>query len=83
MSAHIPVRNVQALEELEGIAVLIGQRSGVNAQIAVLQIKDAIAELIEAAKKLHIVTAGTSQDVDANERAALASALARVRGGGA
>jgi hypothetical protein len=43
----------------------------------------AVAELIEASKKLHIVTAGISQNVDANERAALESALARVKGGAA
>lgn len=43
----------------------------------------AVAELIEAAKYLHIVTAGLSGNVDANERAALAAALARVKGGAA
>lgn len=43
----------------------------------------AVAELIEAAKYLYIVTAGLSGNVDANERAALAAALARVKGGAA
>ncbi|WP_459061826.1 hypothetical protein [Stenotrophomonas sp. PSU-St15] len=47
------------------------------------QARAAVAELIEAAKYLHIVTAGLSGNVDANERAALAAALARVKGGAA
>lgn len=47
MSANVPVRNVQALEELEGIAVLIGERAGPEAKTAVLQIKRAVAETID------------------------------------
>lgn len=42
-----------------------------------------IDALIEASKKLHIVTAGLSGNVDAHERAALDIALTRLKGGAA
>jgi hypothetical protein len=40
----------------------------------------AVVELIVAARSLHIVTAGLRPDIDANERADVAAALARVGG---
>lgn len=45
-----------------------------------VEARAALAELIDTAKKLHIVTAGMSPDIDANERAALMAALARCGG---
>ena len=41
----------------------------------------AVAELIETARKLHIIAAGIQRDIDANERRALFVALTRVQGG--
>jgi|GEM_PF-5402149 len=54
-----------------------------NAANEIDRLRTSLDELTAAAKKLHIVTAGLSQNVDANERSALLTALARVKGGAA
>lgn len=72
MSASIPSRAVSAVEELQGIAVLMGQRAGKPAEIAVLQLQHAVAELINEASRC-CSGAGDLSD--------LRAAVARVKGG--
>jgi len=42
--------------------------------------RNAVASLVIAARHLHIITAGLERNIDVNERAAVAAALARVGG---
>lgn len=63
--------------------VTLSETGAANLANELREARAAVAHLIEAAKYLHIVTAGLSGNVDANERAALAAALARVKGGAA
>ncbi|HFT6977418.1 hypothetical protein I5V28_16160 [Stenotrophomonas maltophilia] len=74
MNAVIPYRAVSAVEELQGIAVLMGQRAGKPAEVAVLQLQDAIAELINEASRC-CDGGGDLSD--------LRAAVARVKGGAA
>lgn len=48
---------------------------------ALIEAHAAVAELIDAARKLHIITAGLQRDIDVNERRALELVLDRVQGG--
>ncbi len=74
MNAAIPYRAVSAVEELQGIAILMGQRAGKPAEVAVLQLQDAVAELITEASRCCNGTGDLSD---------LRAAVARVKGGAA
>lgn len=86
MNDRLPYRAVSAIEELEGIAVLMGNRAGKPAEVAVLQLQAAVACAIdeleyarewiaEVGERKGIPNGGTLQRIDA--------ALARVKGGAA
>ena len=78
MSAKVPVRNAQAVEELAGIALIFEAKFGVHAGIAVHQLQAAIAELIEA-----LEPAVTEEGMNQCELDRLRAAVARVKGGAA
>ncbi|TIL17744.1 hypothetical protein [Stenotrophomonas maltophilia] len=94
MSAGIPYRSVSAVEELQGIALLMGQRAGKPAEVAVLQLQDAVAELIAKGNRLTAAFRALGLDNSLVNRSRLAreceeamvafdAALARVKGGAA
>lgn len=74
MNERVPCRAVSAIEELEGIALLMGQRAGKPAEVAVLQLRDALAHLINEASRCCNGTGDLSD---------LRAAVARVKGGAA
>jgi hypothetical protein len=78
MSANLNLRPVQAVDELAGVAEVIGLKFGETAKVSVLQLQRAVAELIEAAEP-----AASDEGMDQPEIDRLRAALARVKGGAA
>lgn len=94
MNTATPYRAVSAVEELQGIAILMGQRGGKPAEVAVLQLQDAVAELITKGDRLTAAFRALGLDNSLVNRTRLAreceeamvafdTALARVKGGAA
>jgi hypothetical protein len=75
MSANLSRRPVQAIDELAGVAEVIGLKFGEAAKIAVLQLQRAVGELIEAADQVNAL----SIQSDAHRR--LRAAVDHVKGG--
>lgn len=84
MSSRVPYRAVQAIEELEGIAIYMGSKVGEPAKVAILQVQASVAAAIEELKyarewiteigdRKGIPNGGTLQRIDA--------ALRRLQGG--
>jgi N-acetylglucosamine kinase-like BadF-type ATPase len=78
MSANLSRRPVQAVDELAGVAEVIGLKFGEAAKIAVLQLQRAVSELIEAAEP-----AASDEGMDQSEIDRLRAAIAGVKGGAA
>ncbi len=90
MTASFRPRPVQAVEELAGIAIVMGKFIGEPAKVAVVQLQDAVAELIEADSDYQVLLASMRSHPAGHTQKALeraekrcTAALARVKGGAA